>query len=387
MPMITKKMLKEEWRMHSKLFSGRSFAAFPLIILAISFSASYILTNFSSLGIGSLNWSIGVLGVFLGLSVVSIGFSSRDALKNVLGPVNFLVYSSRTLPVSEKRLLASFLLKDIIYYFSLFLAPLSIGLLLGSGIPSLYGVLLMLLGFPLGLFLAVLFTRFSLKLPIPGTSYKSRINPLAEKSVLDVSRSSGGLLKIVFSLGVLTGFYWFVVYYFPLAGLFLSNPVLSFSVLIGTVSLTVYNWINRFDSTEDYIYLPLNSQDLLKAKQDTFLLVSIPLTTIFLLLPLLYHPTSIEIVLLSLASSFCLQVYTVGMASYLTGLKPNSRLFDSKTFAKYILMNTGVALPLLGLSVVYSQRLTSLFLVGLGVSGLLGVSLGRLAERNQERTN
>lgn len=358
---ILKQMLKEEWRLHSELFSGRSFSLFPLIILGIS-SVFAFLFEFSTLDTEAVNQGLGFLGVFLGLSVGSIGFSSRDALKNVLGPVSFLVYSSRTLPVSEKTLVGLFLLKDMIYYGVLFLAPISLGFAVVSGGSFSYGAMLLFAGFLLGLGVSVTAARLSLNLPGLKGSYRSRFSPLSDKTVVDLFRSSGGILKVVFSLTILSGFYWFAVLYFPLAGSFLANPLLSFSALLGIVSLSVYNWINRFDSFEDYIYLPVEKSDLIRAKQKAFMIVSVPLITIYLVIPALYYSVSIEMILLAFATSLTVQVYTLGASSLLTGLKPNSRLFDSFVFLKFGTVTLLAVLPLLLFSVLYTSELVLQYL-------------------------
>lgn len=378
---LLREMLKEEWRMHSELFSGRSFAFFPVIIFTLSAVFSYML-NFADIGFGSVSNGIGFLGIFLGLSVGSIGFSSRDAVKNVLGPTSFLVYSSRTLPVKDLTLIAVFLFKDLVYYSFLFLLPLSLGFALYSVPVVISGGAMLLGGFILGLLSAVTAARLSLRIPGFSSSYRNRISPLADKTVLDTMRSSGGLLKIIFSLTVLTGFYWFMVLNFSFTRAFLTNPVLSFSALLGIVSLSVYNWINRFDSLEDYTYLPVEKNSLLAGKQKAFLAVSVPLITAFLGLTLIFYPVEPLIFALALLSSLAVQFYTLGLTSWLTGLKPNSRLFDSRIFAKYGVLTLLAVLPLLLLSIIYSPAITHYFLGFLALISLVGVMM---AEKAREK--
>lgn len=377
--MITRQMLKEEWRLHSELFSGRSFAFFPLIILSISAFGFWTVDSFSTLSAGALSEALIFLGGFMGLAVGSIGFSSSDAMKNVLGPTNFLVYSSRTLPVSRKRLLAAFIVKDIVYYSLLFLAPIALGAVLAAGKATLTGSLLMFGGFLAGLVFSVSLAQASMKLPGLRIGYRKDLSPLVSKSILDVSRSAGGFLKIIFSLSILTGFYWFMVLYFPFTDSFLSNPVLSFSVLIGTVSLTVYNWINRFDSFRDYSYLPLSEGSLLTAKQKGFLLISLPLTFTLLLISAVIYPAAPLDLGLALIASFSTQVFTVGLASYLTGLEPNSRLFDSIVFTRFLILNSIFVMPLLAFSVFYVAEYWHYFLFLSAIPGVAGVYLGRKA--------
>lgn len=346
-------MIKEEWRMHSTLYRGRSFAMFPLVIFALSFSTTYIVANFSTLNISVLGSALEGIAFFVGLSVGSLGFSSRDAMKNVLGPMNLLVYSSRTLPISQSRLLLDFIIKDIIYYTLLFLAPLALGVVIPGGSTLLMSAALTVPLFLTGILLSLVIARTSLKLPtrrILNYTRLARLKPLTAKSVLDVSRSSGGLLKILFSFTILFLFYWFAVLYFPIKELFITQPILSFSVIVGVINLSVYNWINRFDSLEDYQFLPVDRNNLLSSKKRAFVLISFPLGTAFIALShALYQGQIILPVLTGAITSF----YTLAIASRLTGLNPNEKLFSSRIFTKYLLANSLVTIPLLLLSINY----------------------------------
>ena len=352
---MIRRMLKEEWRMHSTLYRGRSFATFPLVVFALAFSATFITVNYSTLGTSAIGSALEGLTLFIGLAVGSIGFSSRDAMKNVLGPMNLIVYSSRTLPVSETKLLLDFILKDIIYYTFLFLAPLTLGVLLPTGTALLTSAAVLPLLFIGGLLLSLVLARSSLHLPsrkILNLQKTSTLGPLTGKSVLDLSRSSGGLLKVLFSFTVLFGFYWFAVLYFPITELFLTNPLLSFSVIVGVLNLSVYNWVNRFDAASDYTHLPINSNILLNAKKRAYLVIGVPLGTAFIAASYVFYPGNL---LLSLATGAVTTLYTLGIASNLTGLQPNEKLFSSWIFSKYLLANSVVTIPLLLLSISFGS--------------------------------
>ncbi len=350
-------MIKEEWRMHSTLYRGRSFAAFPFLVFLFSLTFTFATVRYSTLDISVLGSALKGIAAFLGLAVGSIGFSSRDAMKNVLGPTNFLAYSSRTLPVSETRLLFDFIVKDILYYIALFLLPVSLGVLIPTGTGLLPAALMVPFWFFGALAVSVLVARSSLKLSQGHLlSYRKLefLSPLTSKSVLDVSRSSGGMIKVLFSTAILTGFYWFAVLHFPAASYFLQNPLLSFSAVIGLLNLSVYNWLNRFDSPEDYMYLPLGNLDLLDAKKQAYLVIAVPLAVTLVLLSYLVYPSML---LLSLLTAVSTTLYTLAIASWLTGLNPNRKLFSSKVFLKYLAANSVVVVPLLVMSVMYTRGL------------------------------
>ena len=141
-------MIKEEWRMHSNLFGGTKFALFPIMIFLSS--AFIVLTSLiTGFNIGQIEVGMQALLFFLGLNVGSIGFISRDRASNLIGEQNLLIFSSRTLPVAKRNIVATFILKDLIYYSVLFVAPMILGLaslnLVGS-----FTVLQVLLGLVTG---------------------------------------------------------------------------------------------------------------------------------------------------------------------------------------------------------------------------------------------
>lgn len=125
---ILREMIKEEWRMHSRVFGSKSFALFPLVVLAVSafLGLSAVFTGFS---VPQVFLGVNTLLFFLGLNVGSIGFISRDGMKNLLGDTNLLIFSSRTLPISKKKIVSLFLVKDLIYYVLLFVTPITAGVL------------------------------------------------------------------------------------------------------------------------------------------------------------------------------------------------------------------------------------------------------------------
>ncbi|WP_435196044.1 hypothetical protein [Natronomonas sp. EA1] len=121
-------LVREEWRLHSRLFGGTRFALFPafLTLLAAGTAAFFAYAGASETALlGGLH----VVVLLVGLQVGSIGLVGRDALENLLGDTTLLIYAARTLPVSERRLLLVFIVKDVAYYAILFIAPLVVGTL------------------------------------------------------------------------------------------------------------------------------------------------------------------------------------------------------------------------------------------------------------------
>jgi len=119
------RMVREEYRLHAELFGGR-FAMFPVVVAALSTAGVWLL---GLTGTPPETVAAGLHGLvfFFGLQVGTIGLIGRDALRDVLGDVTLLVFSARTLPVTWRRLLATFLLKDLLYYSVLFVGPVAVG--------------------------------------------------------------------------------------------------------------------------------------------------------------------------------------------------------------------------------------------------------------------
>lgn len=118
-------MLREEWRLHARLFGGARFGAFPLFVAAVAAGATWLLVA-TGTEVTSVVAGLHALVFVFGLHTGTIGFVGRDAIRNLLGDVTLLVFTSRTLPTSPRRLVAIFLVKDAAYYAVLFLAPLSV---------------------------------------------------------------------------------------------------------------------------------------------------------------------------------------------------------------------------------------------------------------------
>ena len=196
----------------------------------------------------------------------------------------------------------------------------------------------------------------------------SFLEPVAGKSIVDVFRSSGGFFKIIFSLGVLTFFYWVMVLNFPLAAIFLENPLLSFSVMLGLLNLSVYNWLNRFDSPGTYSYLPLDHFSIAHAKQVSYLVLAVPLSVLIILISYMVYPGNLVLSLLAAVSS---TVYGMAVAIRVLGLEPNERLFHADIFLKYMLGIGALTVPLLYLSIIYRPAFLFHFMAvcGLGLTG------------------
>ncbi|MBU5690145.1 MAG: hypothetical protein QXM68_02825 [Candidatus Aenigmatarchaeota archaeon] len=130
-------MVKEEWRIHSSLFGNFLFASFPLIILAFSFLLSFYTLN-NIITLNKLLLIYHCIFILVGLSVGAFGILGREAMNRRFGHASLIAFSSRTLPLSEKFIFLNFFIKDLIYYFILWILPFVAGAYIAFTIKNVY---------------------------------------------------------------------------------------------------------------------------------------------------------------------------------------------------------------------------------------------------------
>lgn len=119
-------MAIEEFRFHTQLFGGKRFLGFPVAITVLVALAVFLL-DLISVEVVGIVLAVHVLVFLFGLQTGALGVTGRDALENLLGDITFIIYSSRTLPVTHKRLLAAFFVKDLGYYALILTLPATLG--------------------------------------------------------------------------------------------------------------------------------------------------------------------------------------------------------------------------------------------------------------------
>lgn len=121
---IIKSMIKEEWRIHSSMFGNFMFALFPFLIVLFALIGSLSLTFIREIfPISQVALAVQYTFLFFGISVGSFGLMGREFMNRRFGHASLIAYSSRNLPISEMRIFANFIIKDIIYYFFLWIIP------------------------------------------------------------------------------------------------------------------------------------------------------------------------------------------------------------------------------------------------------------------------
>jgi hypothetical protein len=424
-PYLFRQLVREEWRLHAALFGGRRFALFPLFVAAIAAGTSAFLAW------GGTDPAAPVAGVHalvavMGLHVGTVGLVGRDALENLLGDTALLVFSARTLPVSTRRLLLAFLLKDVAYYAGLFVAPLVVGLaplsLAGyplSRLPLVFlttswtfaagvGVSLALVGLytrsrPLALLPVVVAVPWYPAAAVPYTPYgllagvtlagvagslalvtvpaavgvalfdterrtpartagnrfrwlHARLGGLDRqgalaKSLLDLHRSSGGAVKLLFSQGLVFAVVAGLLAYLPNVVPVRPSPGLALAAVLALGAFTTYNWLCQFDDEAFYGRYPLALSTVFRAKLVAYGLLALPVGLAYLALGAAVF--GVESLAVGFLAYPALAVYVFGVTAYVAGLRPTELLFDTPTFALFSAAVVAVLLPVVVAAIVY----------------------------------
>jgi hypothetical protein len=449
---LFRRMLTEEFRMHSHLFGPRRFAAFPFFIAAVVGAGVWLLSATDT----SLELIVGglfVLVLFAGFQVGTIGLVGRDAIQDVIGDMTLLVFSARTLPVSRRRLLFVFLFKDLLYYVALFLTPVVVGFLpvvvdggftlaevgllwvtvadtfaLGIGTSlALAGVASRSTATAAGV-IALLTAAVTLEPDLllslspyalyadPGVETvlsgsvltvgavvvgpllfepptRDRVqrvgddryrqfqrfgDALTARPLVEVTRSSGSVWKVVFSLGVLFGVTTLLLDRITAAMGIDPSAGIAFGTLLGLGTFTTYNWVTQNDSDREYLRYPERMRAVFAGKRRAFFLLALPTGLVYLALAGVLFP-GLEL-LLGVVVFPLLAVYVFGLTAYMTGLSPNELLFNTPLFALYSLGLMLVAVPLLTAALAFDEWPVAA--AGLSVAlAVVGAAVGAVLAR------
>jgi hypothetical protein len=443
---IFKSMIKEEWRMHSNLFGSGSFALFPVFIFLFTFFVSLVLPIFREIFTDSqIASGIHYFFLLVGGMVGAFGLMGREFMNRRFGQASLIAYSSRTLPVSQRKIFTNFLVKDIVYYFALYVLPfiagfalavefvpagsfnhpetlltllltLSLSFMIGlslvfflstvyahagrvlfSGLLAISVLLVFISGnldsnifyslpslaffltqsknqFLFSLILIIIPSALSLiflKVDFPqvkqsfsnsfsllcGHLGSYRYAAFVAKDSLDMQRSEGGFGKIIFSFLLPLALIWMLLEALEKV-IPVLNTLILFSLVLGVLSSSMYNWLTEYDIFSSYAFFPLRVSDMIKSKLNSYLFLNlIP----FILLTGLVLKEDPARLLPSLLLFLTISLYMVSVLIYLTGLSPSINLYNGKTFALYAFS----VVPLLLINIVLSIFGTYYVLVNL----------------------
>jgi hypothetical protein len=161
-------MLREEWRLHRSLIGKYGSGFFPLYVFVLSALLAYamptFLTNLSHITfLLMLHASSALYGLFVG----SMGHVGEQIWSRRLGQINVLLQLPQYTPLSFRRTMGLFYLKDAFFYVVYTFIPLTCGIAVGAsfvgvglGSVSLLGVT-MVLTFMMGMSVSFLFSAMT----------------------------------------------------------------------------------------------------------------------------------------------------------------------------------------------------------------------------------
>jgi len=220
-------MLREEWRLHQSLIGPMGSAFFPGFIFVFTVALAVLVPMFlSGLCYSTLLLMFHVASVMYGLFVGSIGHIGEEIWSRRLGQINVILQLPQIHPLSFKRVMAIFYLKDALYYILYSYAPFTLGLavaapLAGIALGSVAQLCLtMVLTFMMGMSLSFL---------LSASAVRSR------RAAGVIGLSVLGVASLVWPLNVLTPGQLLL----PLGYWYKPNPLLLvFSVAV-TVTLSI----------------------------------------------------------------------------------------------------------------------------------------------------
>jgi hypothetical protein len=169
------------------------------------------------------------------------------------------------------------------------------------------------------------------------------------KDFLDFNRSEGGVGKIILSFLLPLGMIWVLINIF-IKFVPVLNLLIVFSIFLGTISTSFYNWFTQYDSFNFYAFLPIKVSKIIRGKVKSFVLIN--LVSLAVLVFVAVWIGQLEYFVPALFSFVSISSYVLSITIYLTGLTPNILLYNAKIFSQYLLYISPMLLAMIFLSIV-----------------------------------
>jgi hypothetical protein len=169
--------------------------------------------------------------------------------------------------------------------------------------------------------------------------------PLVAKELSDVRRSKM-ITRIAFSfilpLFMISLFSWLV---YRGMGIPIEFNIIFYGSMVGFFGILIYSWLNIADEPDFYDFLPVNVAHIIKAKLVAWFVITAGVSTTFVI-ALAVFLQQLHHLPLALFVLYSTSIYMVTTVAYLTGLRPNTSLFDVKVQFKF---NVFAFVPLLSI--------------------------------------
>ena len=148
-----KVMYKEEFRKNVEFAKARQMVLFPLLLalvtmvstIGLQFLVGDSAAQTTETSVNSFTWQELRFGLHLPLLVFSLGmgtfaFMGRDALVRRTASKNHLLASPALQPLPNSMAHFAYFVKDLVFYVMLILSPIIIGMGMGKGLDTLFGI-------------------------------------------------------------------------------------------------------------------------------------------------------------------------------------------------------------------------------------------------------
>lgn len=195
--------------------------------------------------------------------------------------------------------------------------------------------------------------------------------PLVAKELVDLRRS-GAVGKMTFTFVAPLTFLSFTTWYVNNG---LDVPVgfntVFYAAMVGFFGIMLYTWLTNLDTADYYETLPLDVPQLIRTKLVVFFLLTLGISTTFVI-GIAALNGELRLLWLALPVLYVTSVYMVVATSYLTGLNPNSFLFNPAVLSRFVIVSI---VPDIGLTVLSFSVDRSPVIAVAGILGVLGVLL------------
>jgi hypothetical protein len=184
---------------------------------------------------------------------------------------------------------------------------------------------------------------------LAGWFWFSNYPTFIAKDFLDFNRSEGGIGKIILSFLLPLSIIWVMIFVFLRFIPFL-NLFIIFSVFLGIISSSFYNWFTEYDTFNFYAFLPIKVSTVMKSKVASYAVINTVSLAVLVVMALLMNQTAYFIP--ALCSFLSVSAYALSITLYLAGLSPNIMLYNAKIFLQYLLLISPALLVMVFLSLL-----------------------------------
>ncbi|MDD4353289.1 MAG: hypothetical protein PHN56_02405 [Candidatus Nanoarchaeia archaeon] len=174
-------------------------------------------------------------------------------------------------------------------------------------------------------------------------------NSFVSKDLLDLHRSEGGLGKIIFSFIFPLALVWVLLFFF-FSILPTGNFFLVFSILLGIICSSMYNWLTEFEVFSSYEFLPVKTSKIIISKFISYSFLN--LVAVFILIIACIQSNSLNYFFHGLFALIVSSYYTLATTVFLTGLYPNILIYNPKIMLSYLVISMIVPVLLISVSLI-----------------------------------